>query len=158
MKSGASHKLLVVNSSISGGHKMDESKRTFESATAAFHQALRTNDAEALFAHVADDVLLMPPGEDAVRDKSAMRDWYAGFLSQFRTSSLTLSAREVFVGGGSDVELGSYEWGLTPADGGSAVLDRGSYMQVWTSGPDGQWHFEREIWNSARPAASPAEA
>ena len=103
-----------------------KSKRTFESATAAFHQALRTNDAEALFAHVADDVLLMPPGEDAVRDKSAMRDWYAGFLSQFRTSSLTLSDREVFIGGGWAVELGSYEWGLTPADGGSAVLDRGS--------------------------------
>ena len=135
-----------------------KSKRTFESATAAFHQALRTNDAEALFAHVADDVLLMPPGEDAVRDKSAMRDWYAGFLSQFRTSSLTLSDREVFVGGGWAVELGSYEWGLTPADGGSAVLDRGSYRQVWTSEPDGQWHFEREIWNSAGPAASPAEA
>ena len=50
----------------------------FEIATAGFHQALRTNDAEALFAYVADDVLLMPPGEDAVRGKNAMRDWSLG--------------------------------------------------------------------------------
>ena len=66
----------------------------FEAATAAFHQALRANDAEALFAYVAEDVLLMPPGEDTVRGRNAMRDWYAAFLSQYRTSSLTLSDRE----------------------------------------------------------------
>ena len=54
-----------------------------EAATAAFHQALRTNDAGALFAYVADDVVMMPPGEAPVRGKAAMRAWYAGFLSQF---------------------------------------------------------------------------
>ena len=128
----------------------------FEIATAEFHQALRTNDAEALFAYVADDVLLMPPGEDAVRGKMAMRDWYAAFLSQYSTSSLTLSDREVFVGDRWAVELGSYEWGLTPSAGGADVLDGGNYMQVWKSQPDGQWRFEREIWNSSAPA-SPLE-
>jgi ketosteroid isomerase-like protein len=101
----------------------------FETATAGFHQALRTNDAEALFGYVADDVLLMPPGEDAVRGKDAMRGWYATFLSQYRTSSLTLSEREVFVSVRWAVELGSYEWSLTPV-GGAAVLDRGNYMQI----------------------------
>jgi ketosteroid isomerase-like protein len=78
----------------------------FETATAAFHQALRTNDSQALFAYVADDVLLMPPGEDAVRGKDAMRGWYAAF-SQYRTSSLTLSDREVLVSELWAVELGS---------------------------------------------------
>ena len=128
----------------------------FEAATAAFHQALRTNDADALFAYVADDVLLMPPGEAAVRGKNAMRDWYAGFLSQSRTSSLTLSGQEVIVGDEWAVELGAYEWGLTPVAGGDPVLDRGNYMQVWKSQPDGHWRFEREIWNSLVPASPPA--
>jgi ketosteroid isomerase-like protein len=129
---------------------------SFEAASAAFHEALRTNDAEALFAYVADDVLLMPPGEAAVRGSSAMREWYAGFLSQYRTSSLTLADREVFVGDEWAVELGTYEWGLTPAAGGDAVLDRGNYIQVWKSQPGGQWRFAREIWNSSAPASPPA--
>ena len=123
----------------------------FEAATTAFHEALRTNDAEALFAYVADNVLLMPPGEAPVLGKDAMRDWYAGFLSQYRTSSLMLSDREVFVSDEWAVELGTFEWGLTPAAGGSPVLDRGNYMQLWKSQPDGEWRFEKEIWNSSEP-------
>ena len=59
----------------------------------------------------------------------------------------------MFVGDGWAVELGTYEWGLTPEAGGGAVLDRGNYMQVWKSEPDGQWRFEREIWNSSEPPA-----
>ena len=128
----------------------------FEAASTAFHQALRTNDAEALFAYVADDVMMMPPGEAAVLGINAMRDWYTGFLAQYRTSSLTLANREVYVGDGWAVELGVYEWGLTPAAGGDPVLDRGNYMQVWKAQPDGQWRFAREIWNSSVPASPPA--
>jgi ketosteroid isomerase-like protein len=126
-----------------------------EAATAAFHQALRTNDADALFEYVADDVLMMPPGEPAVRGKGAMREWYAGFLSHYHTTSLTLSDPEVLVGDGWAAELGSYEWGLEPAAGGELVLDRANYMQLWKSQPDGQWRFEREIWNSSAPASPP---
>lgn len=132
-------------------------RAAFESTTAAFHQALRTNNADGLFAYVADDVLLMPPGEAAVRGKNAMREWYAKFLSQYQTSLLNLSGREVFVSDAWAVELGAYEWRLTPVAGGDPVLDRGNYMQVWKSQPDGQWRFAREIWNSSAPASPPAE-
>jgi len=52
------------------------------------------------------------------RGKAAMRTWYTGFLSAFRTTKLTLSDREVFVGDGWASELGQYEWGLQPAAGG----------------------------------------
>lgn len=131
-------------------------RAAFEASTTAFHQALRTDHADSLFMYVADDVVLMPPGESAVRGKNAMREWYAGFLSQYRTASLTLANREVFVSGEWGVELGSYEWGLTPAAGGTTFVDRGNYMQVWQQLPDGQWRFAREIWNSSAPAAGAA--
>jgi uncharacterized protein (TIGR02246 family) len=127
-----------------------------ERAATAFHQALRTNDTDAFMSYVADDVVLMPPGEAAVRGKAALHAWYASFLSQYRTSSLTLSGREVFVGEGFAVEMGTFEWGLTPAAGGAPVLDRGNYMQVWKRRSDGNWRFEREIWNSSAPTADPA--
>ncbi len=127
-----------------------------ERATAAFHEALRTNDAETFLSFVADDVVMMPPGEAPVRGKDGLRAWYAAFLSQYRTSSLTLGDREVTVGEGFAVEIGSFEWGLIPAAGGTPVLDRGHYMQVWKRQPDGQWRFQREIWNSSASTPSPA--
>ncbi|HSQ20201.1 MAG TPA: DUF4440 domain-containing protein [Blastocatellia bacterium] len=126
-----------------------------EAATAAFHQALRTNDAETFLSYVTEDVVLMPPGEAVVRGKNAMQEWYEGFLSHYRTSSLILSDREVIVGEGWAVELGTYEWGLEPVSGGDPVLDRGNYIQVWKPQPDGRWQFAREIWNSSLPPASP---
>jgi ketosteroid isomerase-like protein len=126
-----------------------------ESTTAAFHEALRTDNAEALMGYVADDVVMAPPGEAPIRGKEAMRAWYAGFLSQYRTTSLTLADKEVYVGDGWAVEFGSFEWGLAPAAGGESMVDRGTYMQVWRHTPEGAWQFARELWNSAAPAPAP---
>jgi len=152
--------LVGCSDSTPSGPSVDNSAPTeqsiFEATTAAFHLALRTDDADALFMHVAEDVVMMPPGEAAVRGKAAMRDWYAGFLSQFRTTSLKLTGQEVFIGKGWAVELGTYEWGLQDIAGGVAVVDQGSYMQVWKQQPDGQWKFMREIWNSSVPPAAPS--
>jgi uncharacterized protein (TIGR02246 family) len=124
-----------------------------ERATAAFHQALRTNDLETFMAYVAEDVFFMPPGEPPVRGRDAVRNWITAFLAQYRTSSLTLADREVRVGSGWAVELGTFEWTLQPAAGGSAVVDRGNYMQVWQRQGDTAWRFAREVYNSSVPPA-----
>ena len=123
----------------------------FETAWTAFHDALRANDADAMFAHVAEDVLIMPPGEPVVRGKSAARAWFAGFLTQYRTVALTFTDREILVSHDSAIDIGSYQWELAPVAGGETVFDRGSYMQVWKLQPGGHWHFAREIWNSTVP-------
>lgn len=124
-----------------------------EASTAALHQALRTNDLETFMSYVAEDVFFMPPGEPPVRGRDALRKWMTGFLAQYRTSSLTLAEREVFVGNGWAVELGTFEWALQPASGGSAVVDRGNYMQVWKERGDKTWQFAREVYNSSIPPA-----
>jgi len=131
-------------------------RAAYDSANDAFHAGLRANDT-ALFVYVAEDVLVMPPGEAPLRGKTAMREWYNALLLHYRTSSLTFSDREVFVGDEWAGELGSYEWNLTPVAGGAAVVDRGNYMQLWHRQPDGQWRFAREIWNSSAPAVPPQQ-
>lgn len=136
--------------------KTSATRAAVEAATTAFHQALRTNDADTFMSYVADDVVLMPPGEPVVHTKDGVRAWYSRFLTQYRTSSLTLANREVLVGDGWAVELGTFEWGLTPAAGGSPVIDRGAYMQIWKPLPDGRWRFAREVWNSSTPTTAPA--
>jgi ketosteroid isomerase-like protein len=128
-------------------------RSSLDAASAAFHEALRTDDADTLFTHVTDDVILMPPGEAPVRGKNAMRDWYVRFLSAYRTTSLLLDNKEVQMGDDWGVETGSFEWGLAPAAGaGEPITDRGSYMQVWKRESDGQWRFAREIYNSSSGA------
>ena len=141
----------------SGGGKAESPTRAaMEAASAAFHQALIANDSDKLFPFVAEDVVMMPPGEAVIRGKAGMREWYTRFLSQFRTSSMTLTDREVLVGEGWAVEVGAYEWGLAPVGGGAPLTDRGHYMQVWKAQADGQWRFAREIWNSSAPPAAPS--
>ena len=123
----------------------------FEEASAALHEALRTNDTDALFTHIADDVVILPPGEPPVRGKAAMRDWYAGFLSEFRTTSLTLLDREAVAAHGWVYQMGQFEWVFEPVAGGAPLTDYGSYLQVWKLQPDGRWLLTREIWNSSPP-------
>lgn len=122
-----------------------------DSAASRLLTALRTNDSDSLIALMADDVVLMPPNEAVLRGKEAVRAWYDQLLTQLRTSSLTITDREVLVGGVWATELASFEWTLIPVAGGPAVIDRGSYVQVWHREPDGRWLFTRELWNSIAP-------
>ena len=105
---------------------------------------------------MADDVVLMPPNEAVLKGKPAVRAWYDRLLAQLRTSNLTITDREVLIGGEWATELAAFEWTLVPIAGGPAVIDRGSYVQVWHREPDGRWLFSRELWNSATPAMAPS--
>jgi uncharacterized protein (TIGR02246 family) len=127
-----------------------------EQATVAFHQALRANDLETFMSYVAEDVVFMPPGEPPIRGRDAVRKWMTAFLAQYRTSSLSLNDREVLVGNGWAVELGTFEWALQPAAGGAVLADRGNYMQVWKEQTDGTWRFAREVYNSSVPPVAAA--
>ena len=128
-----------------------DDKAAVDRATAAFHQTLRSNDAEGFMTYVADDVVFMPPGEPPVRGRDAVRQWLTRFLRQYRTSRLILADREVFVGSRWAVEVGTFEWALQPTVGGGTVVDRGNYMQVWKQQDDKTWRFAREVYNSSVP-------
>ena len=56
----------------------------------------------------------MPPHEPVLKGKAAVRTWYDQFLTQLRTSSLTIVDREVLIGGEWATEIATFEWGLVP--------------------------------------------
>jgi steroid delta-isomerase len=130
-------------------------RAALESASRALDAALQKDDAEGVMAHVAEDVVMMPPGEAPVLGKAAMRAWYEGFLAGYETVSLAFSEREVMMDGDLAVLQGRHEWTLAPRPGGDPFTDVGSYLQVWRRQPDGRWLFAREIWNSAAPPPAP---
>jgi uncharacterized protein (TIGR02246 family) len=110
--------------------------------------ALRTDNPDSLMALMAEDVIIMPPNEPVLNGKAAVRTWYDAFVKQMHTTSLTVSNRELFVGGDYATEVSQFEWTLKSIEGGPAVVDRGSYVQLWHRAPDGRWLFSREVWNS----------
>ena len=137
------------------GEDIAAAREALEAASEAFDGALKIDDADGVMAHVAQDVLMMPPGEAPVRGKAAMRAWYEGLLSQYRTVSLDLTEREILVGDAWAVVSGRHVWTMAPRAGGASFTDTGSYVQVWQRQPDGRWLFAREIWNSSVPPAAP---
>ena len=126
-----------------------------DSAANRLVRALRANSSDSLMALMADDVVLMPPNEPVLKGKGAVRAWYDQFLTQLRTSGLTITNREVLMGGEWATELAAFQWTLAPVAGGPAVIDRGNYVQVWHHEPDGRWLFARELWNSSTPPVTP---
>lgn len=130
-------------------------EKAFAATTGAFHETLRNNNVPAFISHIDDDAIIAPPGDQPVSGKKAVEQWYKDFLTKYRTSSLNLTSKEVFVGETWATEFGRFDWGLQPVDGSPVLLDHGSYMQVWRRQPDGTWRFAREVWNSS-PAAKRA--
>jgi uncharacterized protein (TIGR02246 family) len=129
-----------------------------DSAADRLLTALRANDADSFVVLLTNDVVLMPPNEPSLKGKAAVRAWYDQFLTQLRTSDLTLTDREVLIGNEWATELATFEWVLAPVGGGQALTDRGSYVQVWHHAPDGRWLFAREIWNSStQPVSASAD-
>ena len=132
-------------------------RAAIDSAADRLLAALRADAADSLLALMADDVIIMPPNEPVLRGKAAVRSWYEQFLTQMRTSSLTVTNREVLLGEDWATEVAGFEWKLMPVAGGPSIIDRGSYIQVWHRELDGRWLFSREVWNSNTPLPSPAK-
>jgi ketosteroid isomerase-like protein len=126
-----------------------------DSAANRLLTALRADASDSLLALMADDVVVMPPNEAVLRGKAAVRAWYQQFLTQWRTSSLTVTDREVLIGGDWATEVAGFEWTLVPVAGGPPVIDHGSYIQAWHREPNGRWLFSREVWNSKAAPREP---
>jgi ketosteroid isomerase-like protein len=129
----------------------ESSRAAVDSAANRLLSALRTDSPDSLLALMPDDVILMPPHEPVLKGKAAVRAWYEAFVKQLRTTDLTITNRELLIGGDYATEVAEFEWTLVPVAGGAPMTDRGSYIQVWHKQPDGSWVFSREVWNSALP-------
>lgn len=123
----------------------------FAATTGAFHQTLRANDLAGFASFLDPSAVIAPPAEPPIQGKNNVTTWYKSFLAKYRTSSLQLFDKENFVGRDWAVEFGRFSWGLSPTDGSTAVLDHGTYMQVWKRQANGSWRFAREVWNSSPP-------
>jgi ketosteroid isomerase-like protein len=116
-------------------------------------------DASAAIDAYADDVLLMPSGEEPVRGKAAVRRWW-----DRRTASAPRTVREQYETASLDV-CGDFaiESGSIAAEQeieGTTRTHRTPRLAVWRRQPDGAWKIEKEAFggSAAAVAAAPASA
>jgi ketosteroid isomerase-like protein len=113
--------------------------------------AMKANDPEALGRLVTDDVVLMPPHQEAVTGRQGVVNWFGDVVKQAQTVAVGILARDVIVAGDFGIERGSFTWKVAPSGGVSQVEDRGHFCAIWQRQPDGSWKVQSNIWNSTLP-------
>lgn len=118
--------------------------------------AYNSGDVETIVAMYADDAVLMAPGSPAAAGRDAIRELITTESAAAQAAGVTLNAVDNdTVGASGDLAWHSGSYTVTDATG--MVVDSGNYLEVQQN-VDGKWLIIRDIYNSDRPKAPPAEA
>ncbi len=115
-----------------------------ERQNARFERAVANGDADALAALYTQVGQLLPPNEEIVRGRDAIRDYWAGFVAGSGINGMDLTTSEVFVGDGMATELNTWTVSVN-----GEVVDSGKATVVWGQVGD-EWLMHRDMWSSDR--------
>jgi uncharacterized protein (TIGR02246 family) len=131
----------------------EASEAALREAVAAMLAAWEAEDAAAIDAFYADDVMQIPPGEDIIPDRATLMASVAAFDEQ-GDYSIEGRITDLHMSGSLAWTLIDYSDVMMPADGSEAVETTGRWAILWMRGDDGRWRISREIWNYP-PAGGP---
>jgi ketosteroid isomerase-like protein len=100
--------------------------------------------------YLADDAVMMPPGEPALSGSAAIREWIDAFMGQFAINA-EYTETDISVSGDWAVERYSAVLTLTPTAGGDAMSETIKGIHVYRRGADGSWKMVYDVWNSDAP-------
>jgi ketosteroid isomerase-like protein len=115
-----------------------------------------SGDVETIVAMYADDAILMAPGYPAAVGRDAIRELLTTDSAAARAAGVTLNAVDNDTVGASG-DLAWHSGSYTANDATGMAVDSGNYLEVQQN-IDGKWLIIRDIYNSDRPKAPPAEA
>ena len=124
--------------------------RLSEDDAAAIRQALSdfvlhavAGDWDALAALYTEEAVVMPPNQEPVVGRSAIRN----FFSALTVTDFQLEPIEI--GGRGDLAFarGTYSWTVRVGEGEPAA-DHGQWLTIWREQADGTWLLSQDIWNS----------
>jgi uncharacterized protein (TIGR02246 family) len=102
-----------------------------------------------------DDAVLLPPGEDPVRGKAAIKPRYENLFSHFNPE-IVGDIEELRVNGDWASVMGRNRGRMTPRDGGDARLLNDVYLMVLKRTGDRAWRISRLMWHPAGGQRPPA--
>lgn len=122
---------------------------------AAYEDAWRQGNAEAVAALYADDGVVLYPHQPRVSGRAAILGYFKGFFAQFRPETFVLSSEEVEVAGQWAFDRGTYRLAITPRQEGAPVADNGKYLVILRRSADGSWKVARDMDNTDLPLDPP---
>lgn len=108
----------------------------------AWIEAVDRTDLEAYAELVCEDVVWLPPGEEAVEGREAFREWLAPFFEEWRYDFSVEDAR-FRVAGGRAMEKGRFVSRMAARVGPKEVEHVGHYVVLWRRDEDDTWRIER---------------
>ena len=123
-----------------------DDEKAIREAVKSMEAGVVAGDAARVVAMYADDAVLMPPNEPAVRGSDALRKWWGGMLGVGK-AKLSINIEELVVSGDLAVDRGTWDLNLMPNGATAAVTDHGKYIVVWRK-REGKWVAVSDIFNS----------
>jgi ketosteroid isomerase-like protein len=120
--------------------------------TEAFSKAVVAKDYAAVAAIYAEDAVLNPPNEPAVKGRAAIRAWMEKLppVTEFKAQFVQLEGRDDMA-----YVLATYTMTLAPPGAPAPVKDSGKYVEIRRRQPGGRWIVTVDIFNSDLPAPPP---
>ncbi len=100
-------------------------------------------DWDALAALYTEDAVVMPPNQELVIGRSAIRDLFSPLtISDFSLETVEMEGRGDLV-----FARGIYSWTVAVGEN-EPVADHGKWLTIWRKQADGTWLLSQDIWNS----------
>ncbi len=129
-------------------------RKTIEEASAASAQAMMTGDVEKSVANYADDAISMPPNNEPLKGKEAIKAWTVEMSKMAKMTAVNFGTVEVDASGNIAYEVGTYDMTME-MPGMGEMRDKGKYMSIWKKQSDGSWKVHADIWNTNTPMPMP---
>ena len=118
-------------------------RENIDKTNAHFVSSINRGDVAAAAEGYTDDAIILPPGHEPVRGRSAIADFWAGVAQQLGVTGVELTTTELTPNGSSAYEVGAYRM-----TGASGTIGEGKYVVIWKHDSDGAWKWHVDIWNS----------
>jgi uncharacterized protein (TIGR02246 family) len=105
--------------------------------------AVNARDVQSYLELLAEDLVWIPPGQQAIHGRDAFASWVEPFFRQFEYD-FALTAEQVRVAGDWAVERGTFHTMMTSPEGRSAH-HAGDYIVWWRRDVDDVWRIERYV-------------
>jgi len=112
--------------------------------------AVSTGDAELYLSIFTEDAVVMPPGSPAAIGKEQIRPVIEGLFGLFDLE-LTYTVDEVEVPGDWAFARSSFQYSMTPKEGGETTTSAGKELDIFKRQADGSWKIYIQCYNFDAP-------
>jgi uncharacterized protein (TIGR02246 family) len=117
-----------------------------------YADAANTGDMERWISLWIDDAVQMPPGAPRRVGKEQIRRGMQPLFDLFDTSRMSIHTEEVRILGDWAYSHGTYEFELTPKEGGETKSYSGKFLEVLEKQVDGSWKIAIDCHNYDAPS------